>query len=546
MPIVQKPLLRFRDLALPLLAAALLLFPSLGQTPFRRAEIYFADAARAMVERGDWVIPTFRGEPFFDKPALTYWLQAASFKIFGFSSGSARVPSAIAAVLVLVATAWTSWLLWEDRRSAVAACWILIATVPFMTFGGIAMSDMLLCLWITLAMAISIFCARTERPPSIAVVALGAVLGVGFLTKGPIALLLPGVGIFCIFAQRRRLPRASIPALLLSALVFLVFGLGWFAAVYLRMGIEPIQFFFVRENLQRFSGAAHDVGRPVWFYLVTYLGQGAPWALLVALALRHLWRQSDGAGRILISWMVLVGALLTLSHGKVDYYLLPLYPATALLVGRYLQVAVWTRLERLFVGSLLGLLGLALILFPLLIMRVPREWRPHGLAMFGTAFLLVVAGSACFAAIRRLRPSTALTALVLSVGLASGLVSVVLLPSFYAGQPNAVLMAAASRERQARPNLRVAAHDDPTQLHRDLLFDSRLIVEETDDLQSRAVSTEPYLLLTSPAEGDMLKVSAHVREIGSYPYLPLRFFTLRGIFSEPVPERLELLANFDF
>ena len=121
------------------------------------------------------------------------------------------------------------------------------------------------------------------------------------------------------------------------------------------MGVEPIKFFFVRENLQRFSGAAHDVGRPVWFYLVTYLGQGAPWSFLLPFAaLQLLRRQSDAGGRILVLWILLVGGLLTLSHGKVDYYLLPLYPAAALMVGRYLQIAVWTRGERLFVAISVG------------------------------------------------------------------------------------------------------------------------------------------------------------------------------------------------
>ena len=66
------------------------------------------------------------------------------------------------------------------------------------------------------------------------------------------------------------------------------------------------------------------------------------------------------------------------------------------------------------------------------------------------------------------------------------------------------------------------------------------------DLQSLALSPRPYLLLASPAEADALKATAHVREIGSYRYLSLRFFTLNGVFAEPAPERLVLLANFDF
>lgn len=547
MSTVPKPSLRLRDLLFPLLAAALVLFPGLGQTPFRRAEIYFADAARAMVERGDWIIPYFRGEPFFDKPVLTYWFLAGSFEVFGFSSGAARVASSLATLLVIAATTWISWLLWKDRASALAAGWVLIATVPFMTFGSIAMSDMVLTLWTTLAMAIGLLCYQSKRPPSFVIFALAAVLGLGFLTKGPIALVIPGLGLLSIIWQRRRLPDISLPTILMSALIFVVLALGWFAIVYSRMGIEPIKFFFVRENLQRFSGAVHDVGRPVWFYLATYLGQGAPWSFLLPLAaVQFLRRPSDGEAKILILWVLLVAGLLTLSHGKIDYYLVPLYPAASILVGRYLQIAVWTRVQRLFVGFLLAVVGIALILLPLPMMRVPLEWRPTGLAMVGVALVLVAAGVACLVAIPRPRPATVLKAFVLSVWLASGVVSVFLLPSFFSAQPNEALVAAVSRERMLRPNLTVAAHEDPTQLHRDLLFHSRLIVEESSDLPALALSPKSYLILASPAEAAALKDTGKVREIGTYRYLPLRFFTLRGILTPPTPERLVLLANFDF
>jgi hypothetical protein len=195
---------------------------------------------------------------------------------------------------------------------------------------------------------------------------------------------------------------------------------------------------------------------------------------------------------------------------------------------------------------LLGLAGILLILLPLPILRIPSEWRPNGLVMLGVALALIGAGVACLTAIFRLRPATALQTFVLSVGLAYGVVSVFLLPSFYSGQPNDALIAAASRERALRPDLGVAAHEDPTQLHRDLLFQSRLVVEESSDLQSLALSPKPYLILASPAEADALKATARVREIGSYRYLPLRFFTLGGVFAEPTPGQLVLLANFDF
>jgi 4-amino-4-deoxy-L-arabinose transferase-like glycosyltransferase len=542
----EKSRISARDVFLILGTASTLLFPALGQTPFRRAEIYFADVARAMVERGDWLIPHFRGEPFFDKPAFAYWLLAASFKVFGFSIGSARLAPALATLLVITATLWVGWLLWEDRLSALYSAWILVGTVSFMTFGRIAMSDMFLVLCSTVAIGLGIFCYRAERPASLAIVGLAAVLGLGFFTKGPVALLIPGIGLLCLIWERRgRLPRISPATALWSAVVFSVVALGWFGAVYLSMGAEPLRFFFVRENLQRFSGEAHDVGRPVWFYLATYLVQGAPWSLLMpAAAFEFLRRKLDSGGRMLIFWMLLVGGVLTLSQGKLDYYLLPLYPAAALIVGRYLRVASWSRGLRLLLSIALTVLGAVLVLLPIPILRLPAGWRLQGAVLVTIVSLLLVAGGACLVMAFRPTSAAALRVLVAALVVGFGIVSIFVLPAFYRGEPNAAILAAASRERLVQPSLIIAGHGDPTQIHRDLLFHSRVILEESNDLQSLALSPRPYLLLAGVEEAEMLKTTARVREVGSYSYLRSEAFNLRGLRRPPVPRRLVLLANF--
>jgi 4-amino-4-deoxy-L-arabinose transferase-like glycosyltransferase len=534
------------DVALLIGAASVLLFPALGQVPFRRAEIYFADVARAMLERGDWLIPHFRGEPFFDKPALMYWLLAACFKVFGFSIGASRVASALATLLVIAATVWLGWLLWEDRLSALFSGWILVATVSFMAFGRLAMSDMLLVLCSTVAIGLGTFCYRSERPPSLAIVALAAVLGVGFFTKGPVALLIPGLGLLCLIWERRaRLPRISATTFLLSALVFFLVALGWFGAVYLRLGVEPLRFFFVRENLQRFSGDAHDVGRPVWFYLVTYLGQGAPWSLLMPMAaFEFLRRKLDAGGRMLIFWMLLVGGVLTLSQGKLDYYLLPLYPAAALIVGRYLRVTPWSRGLRAILSFALAVLGAALILLPVPVLRMPGDWRPQGAVLVVTVCLLLVAGGACLAVAFRPTSGASLRVLVAALAVAFGITYISVLPAFYRGQPNAAILAAASREQLLQPSLGIAVHGDPLQLHRDFLFESRVVIEESNDLHSLALAARPYLLLADGEEAEKLKTTTPVREVGSYTYLDAGVFSFRGVLAPPVPRRLVLLANF--
>jgi 4-amino-4-deoxy-L-arabinose transferase-like glycosyltransferase len=546
MSMPDKSRIRARDVALLLGTASVLLFPALGQTPLRRAEIYFADVARAMVERGDWLIPHFRGEPFFDKPAFMYWLLAACFKTFGFSIAASRVASVLATLLAIAATVWVGWLLWEDRLSALFSGWILVATVSFMAFGRIAMSDMFLVLCSTVAIGLGIFCYRSERPPSLAIVGLAAVLGLGFFTKGPVALLIPGLGLLCLIWERRgRLPRISPAVFLLSALVFSLIALGWFGAVYLRMGVEPLRFFFIRENLQRFSGEAHDVGRPVWFYLVTYLAQGAPWSFLIPMAAFELLRRrADSGGRMLLFWMLLVGGVLTLSQGKLDYYLLPLYPAAALIVGRYLRVAPWSRELRSILSFALAVLGAVLILLPVPVLRMPTDWRPQGAVLVATVCLLLVTGAACLGVSFRPKPNTALSVLVAALAVAFGIANVSILPAFYRGEPNAAILAAVTREQLSQPTLGFTAHRDPTQIHRALLFDSRLVVEESNDLASLALSGRPYLLLADTDEAEVLKATGSVREVGSYLYLGAGAFRVRGFLAPPIPRRLVLLANF--
>ncbi|HEX6738210.1 MAG TPA: glycosyltransferase family 39 protein, partial [Vicinamibacteria bacterium] len=376
--------------------AALLFLPGLDRAPFERAEIYFLDAARAMVERGDWLVPHYRGQPFFDKPALTYWLMAGAFQLAGFHPGAARLVAAAAALGAVLATVWIGVQLY-DRRSALWGGLALLTTMGFMAFGRVAMSDMLLALWCTLAFACALALYGGARPLP-ASLGLGLALGLGFLTKGPVALLLPGLGMLLLLARQRRLP-AGGAGLALAALVFAVVGLGWFALLYARLGPGPLEYFFLRENVERFAGETYDSERPFWYYLPTFLTEGAPWSLLLPLA---AWRLAVQRGepnaRLLLGWMGLMAVPLSLSRGKIDYYLLPLYPAAALLVGRYLAAVPWERLDRAWARAVLLLGALALAAAPWLAARVPGEWLPlrtpellGGLLLLGGAALVAAA-----------------------------------------------------------------------------------------------------------------------------------------------------------
>ena len=533
-------------LALVVLASVGTLFPALDFAPLERAEIYFVDGARSMVERGDYLFPLYRGEPFFDKPALTYWLIGGSFRLLGYGLAAARFVPALAGIGVVLATVWLGTLL-LDRRSALAGGLALAATVGFMTFGRVAMSDMLLVLWTTLAFGLTLRGWQPARPPWV-VPALGAVLGLGFLTKGPVALLLAGLGMLAI-AWRRRRPSLTKGEALAGAVLFALFGLGWFGAVYARLGSAPLVHFFLRENIERFAGETYDAGRAPWFYLGAYVAEGAPWSLFLPLA---AWRLARPAGqdppgaqgaRLLLSWAGLMLVPLSLSRGKIDYYILPLYPPVSLAIGHFFAMRTWGALERSWGRAALLLTGAAVALAPYVSAHVPSPWMPEGvrsgLTLLAYAAALVLAGVAL-----RLSPTWALvgTAAVSASMFAAFVTWAV--PAFTSAQPNGAIVEAVRRERARRPNVQVVLCQDPTRVQRDLLFHARVAVRERCDLWAAAASGRPSLFILQKPEKKALGEIRGFRVLSRHAYLPATVSSLTGLFAAPRPEAVFLLASY--
>jgi len=505
------------------------------------------DGARSMVERGDWLVPYYQGRPFFDKPILTYGLMAASFGAFGFDPGAARLVPALAALGVLAATAWLGLLLF-DRRTALGGALVLATTLAFAVFGRVAMSDMLLALWSTLAVALAVRALRGPAP--FAVTGLLAVLGLGFQTKGPVAILFPAVAILALAWPARDRVRAALRpwAVALGLVAFALLGLGWFAAVYRRLGAGPLEYFFLRENLERFAGETYDTGRPPWYYLGTYLAEGLPWSLFLPLAVRRGLRANTEGRRVVLSLLLFVAVMLvplSLSRGKLDYYLLPLYPALSLVIARLFAQGSFDVLERAYTRVVLVLVGLAFAALPLARRAIAPEWLPAEWALFLVSGLVLAAALATLAAAANPVPGRVLA--VLGGGIALVFVGLVtlLLPAFWSAQPNQAIVQDVLRERRFRPDAGVVACTDPPRVERDILFHARLAVERRCDLWSLAPTGEPYLFLLRPEERASLAAVPGFREISVHRYLPATVLTLGGLLAQPEPGVMTLAANFE-
>jgi 4-amino-4-deoxy-L-arabinose transferase-like glycosyltransferase len=402
---------------------------------FVRAESYFALGSRLMVEHGDWLTPHAPDELPLNKPPLTYWLIGASYKLFGTNYGSARLPSVLAALLVL-AIVYALALRLHGQRVGLISVAMLASSFLFLSFARMAMSDMLLTLSVTASLACFLV-ALSDRPPAWkSFVLLGYVaLAVGVLAKGPVAVVLVVLPIGLELALRRNRADLKKLRLLLGLALFGVFTAPYFLAVYARAGAAPLRFFFFGENLQRFAGQTYGTsGRPVWFELAAFFSGFAPWSIFILAALWFNWRERGkplSASRLVHLWLGGAILLFSLSNFKLDYYLLPAMPATALIIAPLIANAEkLSRVARQTVKALLVLCALMVLTVALLSLKAaavlevltPLRFLPVVVALSGFATMV--------AFIVRRTTWQATLALAATIGVTFLAMQWVLLPSF--------------------------------------------------------------------------------------------------------------------
>jgi 4-amino-4-deoxy-L-arabinose transferase-like glycosyltransferase len=309
-------------LTLPL--AYLLYFYQLGATGVLGPdEPRYASVGRAMATSGDWITPRLWGQPWFEKPALLYWMTGAAFRA-GLSPDLApRVPVALLAVGFL---AFFWWIVNREYNHRVAWLGVLIlgTTVGWQGLAQAGVTDLPLAATFGGAMLLALpWMAKgdTRYLPAAAVL-----MGLAVLAKGPLPLVL-ALPILLRGRGLRDLVRLRVLG------PFLLVSMPWYLLCYLKNGNVFIEVFLIRHNLQRFTSSAVILhGQPWWFYLPVLLGALVPWVPLLALsARRNTFR--DPRKLFLSAWLLWGLAFFSLSANKLPAYILPLLPAAAVLMA---------------------------------------------------------------------------------------------------------------------------------------------------------------------------------------------------------------------
>jgi len=317
----------------------------------------YAQVAREMYARGDWVTPTLAGRNWFEKPALLYWLMVAAYRALGVTELAARLGSALAGLSTVLFVGWTARRAEFESGEGLRGFGITVAavagsTLGLLVFAHAASFDTILTATVSgcLACLYSSEVTRDVRGSSRRSSLVGFYLFVGasLLAKGLVGLVLPGGVALVYFLLRRRLSGIFRMGLLWGVPLALLVAATWYAPVLIKHGQDFVEQFFVQHHFARFVSNRYHHPQPFYFYLPITLMLALPWT---AFLVGGVWgagsvnpRAEDAASKLRVlalAWLVVPVIFFSASGSKLPGYVLPAIPGAAILAGdclyRYLS-----------------------------------------------------------------------------------------------------------------------------------------------------------------------------------------------------------------
>src|SRR5574341_213874 len=313
----------------------------------------YAEIAREMAVTGDWITPRLNGIKYFEKPPLQYWATAAAYKVFGVNDWAARLWLGLAALAGVVMAFFAANRLFGPPAGAFSAA--ILATSPlYLLMGQLNTLDMGVTFFLSAAVFAFLLAQHEPAKARRWMLAFWAACAAAVLSKGLIGIVLPlgAVALHVLWTRQWRILRQL--SLVPGVILFLVIAAPWFVAVSIA-NEEFAYFFFIQEHLLRFTTHMHKRDHPVWFFVPVLVFGMWPWLVAVGAGWVCALRSSRSPQFFLALWAAMVFAFFSVSGSKLVPYILPIFPALAVLGGGYLAAARDNRL--LFAQALLVAVG---------------------------------------------------------------------------------------------------------------------------------------------------------------------------------------------
>ncbi|MCX8961747.1 lipid IV(A) 4-amino-4-deoxy-L-arabinosyltransferase [Erwinia psidii] len=359
-------------------------------------ETRYAEISRQMLASGNWVVPHFLDLRYFEKPVAGYWINNLSQLIFGHNNFAVRFGSVFSITLTALMVYWLTLRIWCCRITAVIAGIIFLTSLLVYGIGSYAVLDPMITLWLVAAMcgywrAVN---APTMGKKVLAWLLMGLACGMGFMTKGFLALAVPVVAILPWAIQQKRFkelcqfgPLAVAGAVIIST--------PWAIAIAQH---EPDfwHYFFWVEHIQRFAEDNAQHKAPFWYYLPILVLGCLPWLALLPSALHNGWRnRHENSGSLyLLSWVVMPLLFFSIAKGKLPTYILPCFAPLAALMARRAMQLVQSRSKALWANGWINLIFGLLCVITIVGFLAPWGLSKHPLYGHHEVLKVVLAGSA--------------------------------------------------------------------------------------------------------------------------------------------------------
>lgn len=327
-----------------------------GYALFDVDEPRYAEAARQMLVRDNWITPFFNGVERFDKPPLFYWLVAGAYQLFGVTEWAARLPSVLSALALMLGLYGVGVTL-VGRRFGTLAAVIWLTSVMCLGLSRMAITDMTLAALMGLSLLSLVMVAHRGTPWW---GAAGFWTGLGILCKGPVALVLPG-GIFVLYALwLRRFKRLVLtPWMFAGLLIALTMAAPWYIAAYQQNGqafLDATLF----HNVTRFQDVVSGHDQPWWFFSVVWLVGFLPWTPWLGMMFRDRAMQLiapirvDSPHQDLLSrlgvfgliWALVIFLFFNVSQTRLLTYILPMWGGLTLWLAASIEPRLALRQTR--------------------------------------------------------------------------------------------------------------------------------------------------------------------------------------------------------
>jgi len=300
----------------------------------------YAEIPREMVASGDWLTPRLDGIKYFEKPALQYWLTAAAYEAFGIHQWTARLWPALAGFAGVVFIGYVGFRLGGPRLGLYGAA-ALGGCVWYVLNAHILTLDAGLTLWMSVGFGALLLAQRSaanEREQRTWMLIAWSALALAVLSKGLIGVVLPGASLFVYSLLTRDWAVWRRLHLVGGLLLFALITAPWFIAVSLA-NPEFFRFFFIHEHFERFLTNEHHREGAWWYFLPIFAVGILPWLTVFTWTAPRMWsgpvadRNGFSWQRYALVWSAFIFVFFSMSSSKLPSYILPIFPALALLIG---------------------------------------------------------------------------------------------------------------------------------------------------------------------------------------------------------------------